>query len=670
MIGSSPSLFRTGPLFWTLLLTPTGCAPDKGPGGGGGVVDSADSNPTWTDEDGDGFTADVDCDDTDPAIRPGGTELCDGIDNDCDGDVDNGIEQTWFLDADDDGYGDPDETILACARPDGAVPSGTDCDDADAAVYPGASERCDHLDNDCDDDVDEGLPAEDYDWYYLDEDGDGFGSAEAALSACDLPPGYAPNARDCDDREATVYPGAPEISGDGLSNDCDSCWATGLCSLDDAAARLLGDVEDGAAGGALAGLGDWEGDGDAELAVGAPDQDQDGLTGAGSVAILSGPWVGDRGLEEALVRIHGEAASMGLGAALLTLQDLDGDDASELAVSGPGGAGGVWLLSSALRGPLLLSDALASYEGERDGDAAGGALAGGGDMDGDGGPDLLIGAARWPALGDYGAIYLVTAEPRLSLDLADATARWEGERTGDDAGAALGAGDLDGDGQMDAAMGAPGLDGGGRDSGGVMVILGGASGGSLADADGRWLGEAASDQAGAAVVIVDLDGDGLGELAVGAPAEGSAGADAGAVYLLDTTTGSGSLASARALLLGEDDGCEAGTSLAAAGDTNADGLDELLIGQPGCHAGAPGFGSAAVVRGTFSELSGTLDLEDAAVRWTGTASGERAGESLAGAGDIDGDGRSDLLIGAPESDDARSGAGLGYLVYGGGATGS
>ena len=664
MIGSSP------PLCSLALLLLIGCGDDKGPGGGLGGVDSADSDASWTDEDGDGFTADVDCDDTDPAIRPGGTELCDGIDNDCDGDVDDGIDQIWYEDADGDGYGDPDASVAACARPDGAVPSGTDCDDGDADTYPGAPERCDNLDNDCDSDIDEGLPAEDYDWYYLDEDGDGYGSAESARSACAAPPGYAANARDCDDTESSVYPGAPEIAGDGLSNDCDSCWATGLCDLADAAARLLGDVEAGAAGSALAGLGDWEGDGDAELAVGAPDQDHDGLTGAGSVVVLSGPWVGDRGLEEALTRIDGEAARMALGAALLSLPDLDGDDAAELAVSGPGGAGGVWILSSALRGPLLLSDALASYTGERDGDAAGGALAGGADVDGDGDPDLLIGAARWPALGDYGAIYLVSAEPRSHLDLDDATARWEGGRSGDAAGTGLASADLDGDGLADVAAGAPGLDGGGRDAGGVMVVLGGALGGSLSDADGAWLGVSASDAAGQGLAAVDLDGDGRAELAVGAPGEGSAGDDAGAVYLLDAPVGAGSLAGAAVILWGEDDGCEAGAALAPAGDTDADGLAELIIGQPGCRAGAPGFGSAAVLRGALGDLGGAMALDDATVRWTGLASGERAGEAVVGAGDIDGDGRSDLLIGAPEGDDPLPGAGLGYLVYGGGATGS
>ena len=76
------------------------------------------------------------------------------------------------------------------------------------------------------------------------------------------------------------------------------------------------------------------------------------------------------------------------------------------------------------------------------------------------------------------------------------------------------------------------------------------------------------------------------------------------------------------MLLGEDDGCEAGTSLAAAGDTNADGLDELLIGQPGCHAGAPGFGSAAVVRGTGNWLDAEEKLAQTVATETAKCDGD------------------------------------------------
>lgn len=106
-----------------------------------------------TDVDGDGVTAaDGDCDDGDDTIFPGAPEAADGIDQDCDNVVDNGATNTFYADADDDGYGEPGSSEVACAPSSGFVPDGTDCDDAAPAVNPGATEACDEAfaDEDCD----------------------------------------------------------------------------------------------------------------------------------------------------------------------------------------------------------------------------------------------------------------------------------------------------------------------------------------------------------------------------------------------------------------------------------------------------------------------------------------------------------------------------------------
>ncbi|MFH1467760.1 MAG: putative metal-binding motif-containing protein [Pseudomonadota bacterium] len=98
-----------------------------------------------------------DCDDQDPDIQPGAAERCDGRDNDCDGQIDEGAAQpaTWYADRDSDGYGDPEDSTRACEAPEGFVADALDCDDADAGVHPGAVERCDGADQDCDGSVDE-----------------------------------------------------------------------------------------------------------------------------------------------------------------------------------------------------------------------------------------------------------------------------------------------------------------------------------------------------------------------------------------------------------------------------------------------------------------------------------------------------------------------------------
>jgi hypothetical protein len=241
-------------------------------------------SPFWLDDDSDGHglyevelvacarpqgyaPTDGDCDDSDPEVHPGQPELCNGLDDDCDGQIDQDLpQQTWWTDLDGDGYGDPEESTLACGPPpqtadragdcddqdpyafpgatwstdgdgDGAgdpdsatesclppgtgwVPGADDCDDDDASVHPGAAELCGGTDEDCDDELDEAGATGELSWA-LDGDGDGFGDPTALTLACQRPAGHVANDEDCDDSDETVHPLALELC-DGLDNDCDS----------------------------------------------------------------------------------------------------------------------------------------------------------------------------------------------------------------------------------------------------------------------------------------------------------------------------------------------------------------------------------------------------------------------------------------------------------------
>ena len=168
------------------------------------------------DADGDGFAADEDCDDSDASVNAGAVEVCDGIDNDCDGEIDEDVTRTWYSDADADGYGDPAAATEACSQPPGAVSGGTDCDDADADIHPASAERCDGIDNDCDGDIDEDVTST----WYSDADGDGYGDPESALDDCDPPSGFVADATDCDDTTATTSPAGTEVCND-VDDDCD-----------------------------------------------------------------------------------------------------------------------------------------------------------------------------------------------------------------------------------------------------------------------------------------------------------------------------------------------------------------------------------------------------------------------------------------------------------------
>ncbi len=160
-----------------------------------------------------------DCDDSSPEINPGATEICDELDNDCDDAVDEGLGSTWYADLDGDSWGDESSTAEACTAPGGYVEVSGDCDDTDAAVYPGADEYCNGTDDDCDGEVDESGALDEETWY-RDGDGDEAGNRDVSTTACEQPSGYVSNARDCDDTDAAVYPGADEYCN-GTDDDCD-----------------------------------------------------------------------------------------------------------------------------------------------------------------------------------------------------------------------------------------------------------------------------------------------------------------------------------------------------------------------------------------------------------------------------------------------------------------
>lgn len=222
-----------------------------------GYVDALCCNAQGNDE----FLCGEDCDDTKPNVSPAATEACDFLDNNCDGEIDEGASVTMYTDADRDGRGDAREgTVESCVGAVGFTVNDGDCDDNDPEVFDGQFEICDGKDNNCNGEADE---VQDQAPWYKDVDQDGYGDLDSTpVYSCYRIAGRVLSQNDCNDAEKTVNPNAPEIC-DGLDNDCN-----GLADF-----RLPG----------INNFEDDDGDGAADAACGGDDcDDHDPRTSGGA----------------------------------------------------------------------------------------------------------------------------------------------------------------------------------------------------------------------------------------------------------------------------------------------------------------------------------------------------------------------------------------------------
>ncbi len=171
-----------------------------------------------------------DCNDNDAAVNPSKVEVCNGLDDNCNTQVDEGVVATFYKDNDGDKFGSV-TSQQGCKAPVGYTLNAGDCNDFNKNINPDAKEVCNDIDDDCNSLIDDGLPLADI---YADLDGDGFGGKNAkakqhCLFANDTPPlGYALSHDDCDDSKSTVYPAAPELC-DGILNNCNQAVQDAQC---------------------------------------------------------------------------------------------------------------------------------------------------------------------------------------------------------------------------------------------------------------------------------------------------------------------------------------------------------------------------------------------------------------------------------------------------------
>ncbi|MBP7167831.1 MAG: HYR domain-containing protein, partial [Bacteroidia bacterium] len=161
---------------------------------------------------------DGDCDDNNAAVNPAATEVCNSIDDDCDGSTDEGVLLTFYADTDADTYGNAAVSTQACSAPVGYVADNTDCDDNNAAANPAATEICNSIDDDCDGSTDEGVLLT----FYADADADTYGNAAVTTLACSAPVGFVADNTDCDDSNLAINPAATEVCGNSIDDNCDT----------------------------------------------------------------------------------------------------------------------------------------------------------------------------------------------------------------------------------------------------------------------------------------------------------------------------------------------------------------------------------------------------------------------------------------------------------------
>ncbi len=579
----------------------------------------------------------------------------------------------WYRDADGDGYGDPEARLASAVPLHGYVTTAGDCNDGDPAVNPGATETCDGVDDDCDGSTDE-TGALGCTPFHADADGDGYGSPTRSACRCAAGEIYnTSDTADCDDGDSAVHPEVVEICGDGIDQDCDGrspgCRSTGSWDLGDAGAfKLVGEEPGDYAGHVVSGPGDVDGDGFDDVLVGAW-RSATGATRTAAAYLLYGPVTAGGDLARADARLLGPGAGADTGYAVSGAGDVNRDGLADILVggwrndTGGTGAGAAFLLYGPVSGDLSLDLADASFVGEEEEDAAGYAVSGAGDVDGDGFADVLVGAPDQIGNADPGVVYLLRGPLAGDLDLGLADARFDGEQRDDLAGSAVaGAGDVDGDGFDDVLVGASHHDGGGPSAGAAYLLCGPLDADRrLSLADARLLGEEPGDLAGYAVAGAgDVDGDGAADLLVGAPQSDDGGVSAGAAYLLyGPVEGDLDLSLADARLRGGEAGAFAGYDVSGAGDVDGDGFDDVLVGVAEDDSGGPDAGAACLL---YGPVGAGLDLALADARFEGEDAEDHAGKSVSGAGDVDGDGFADLLVGASHDDDGGQAAGAAYLL--------
>jgi hypothetical protein len=480
--------------------------------------------------------------------------------------------------------------------------------------------------------------------------------------------------------------------------------------------KISGGAADDSSGFSVSSAGDFNGDGIGDVLVGALLADPFGRSTAGQAYVIYGKGGGLGDIDLAALTasqgttISGAIAADAIGNAVGFAGDINGDGIDDVVIGvrdaspyGRDHAGQFYVIYGKDGGTgdidlaALTDDQGFKVSGVAAFDLTGQSVESAGDVNGDGIDDLIVGAhnaspASRSAAGAAYVIYGSDGGPG-DIDLAALSAsqgfKIIGGAAGDGTGLSVSsAGDFNGDGIGDVFVGAPYADPSGRNHAGQSYVIYGKAGGSadidlsaLSSTQGITIsGPEIGDQTGFSVSEAgDINGDGLGDLVIGATYSDFGVRDAGHVYVIYGQEGGSGDIELGALTLtqgfkisGAGDLDNIGWVVNTAGDVNGDGIDDILVTAP--LAGTPYAGESYIIFGKDDGF-GDIDLADLTgdlgVNISGAQSVDFSGWSASAAGDVNGDGFYDVTIGAPFAESlGRSGAGEAYVIFGGDLTGA
>lgn len=595
-------------------------------------------------------TADLaltDCNDEDATVYPTAAEICDGIDNDCDGAIEETVSA--YEDKDSDTFGSSTAAAVFFCESD-EVPLGfslnnTDCDDDDTGIYPGAPDVCDGADNDCNGAVDDDVSL--HSTYYADKDADTFGNNADSIVSC-----YPDSTRkvlvggDCDDADENIYPGATETSFDNIDQDCGDTDGNGYDDDTDGDYGVSSiDLADVFHTGRL-GFGEECGTAVAATEAGGfiftcPTYSNRGDEGA-MYHLFDATKVDELGLESPTLAglIYGTTGDQ-LGGAVYTLQDVNGDGFNEFCSSSKGSTskGGLHCVESNSVSPTGY-DISYEVQGSTNGDLLGSSAASSED-----GLWLAIGSTNDDAgATNGGCVTVMPTSLAYGLYTSDVLAPDSylvcGDTSNDNVSTVQFIHDFDGDSIEELVIGAPRDDTAGSDAGAIAIYSGADTiEGTTQDFGVGTYAFITGDAAGDRLNLVntvggDWDGDGLKDIVV-SKNDGSVSIVTGGIV-----PGTQSLStlprtdfSSSSLFI---------SSFNYVGDVNDDGHTDVAMGDPDSSAYA---GIVCLALGD-SGFTTTWDFTKNTICITGNM-GDEFGTSISGAEDLNSDGFDDFLVGAP-----------------------